>query len=436
MAGGRLWSDEEDGLIVRLVGSGATNRDIIKAFRERFGAGRSAASIRKRRADLYSRGAMDDTTGAVAPDAPNETIEQNIDGEVGTIAVAASASIKSPEALFERSGLDPEVWEIVGDSQVRKWDVPMKVDDEPVVIPCYYVAIKVRKKWEHSEVPSPVVLKITRPRTPKATAGDFTSLHYSDTHFPFHDPRVVNILYQIADITRPGMVADHGDTIDCTEISNYPKDPFHRVGLKAEIRMGAEHFGTVHALTPDASHVWLEGNHEERLKRLVWSLAENRAAGELLTLPAVKKALSWPSLLGIGELGWETIPYPGHKLLFDKLILCHGEKVRSESGASEKAEHRHYGKGGISGHTHRVGYYGKRDYDGEQGWWGLGCCCLIRDDYVSFPNWQQGFAVVTWSKDRKNFAVERVRVFDGVAHFRGKRFVGDSRAFGELAMAS
>lgn len=432
MAGGKPWTGPEEALIIELASAGKTNAEIYDEFQRRWPGRRGKAAVKKRRADLSSKITDEHTT---SPQAPDETISVSEDGDIGEVVVMASESIKTPEALFEKSGLDPDVWEIVGDSQVRKWDVPMKVGEQPVVIPCFYVSIKVRKKWEHSRLPMPVVLKITRPRTSKPTGGAFTSVHFSDIHFPFHDPRVVNILYQILDYTRPGFVADHGDTIDCTEISKYPKDPFHRVDLKDEIRMGAEHFGTVHALTPDADHVWLEGNHEQRLQRLVWSLAENRAAGEILTLPAVKEALSWPSLLGIGELGWETVPYPGHKLLFNKLILCHGEKVRGGSGSSEKAEYQHYGKGGISGHTHRIGYFGKRDYDGEQGWWGLGCCCLIRADYTSFPNWQQGFAVVTWSKDRSHFAVERVRIFDGVAHFRGKRFVGDSKAFGDLAAA-
>ena len=90
----------------------------------------------------------------------------------------------------------------------------------------------------------------------------------------------------------------------------------------------------------------------------------------------------------------------------------------------EKAELKHYSKSGMSGHTHRIGYYGKKTYDGQSAWFGLGCCCALRTSYVSHPQWQQGFCVVVWSEDRKNFAVERVRVFDGVAYWRGRRYEG------------
>jgi hypothetical protein len=384
--------------------------------------------------------------GAPKPDGPpldaippDETITVSLDSEWGQVAVAASASIKDPETLFERSGLDPETWEIVPDSaSVRKWDVPMKLgsgdDAEPVVIPCYYVAIKVRKRWEATDLPRPVVLRVTKPRIAKSRAGPFASVHYSDIHFPHHDPRALNILYQIVDYVAPGLTVDHGDTLDCTEISRYPKDPNARVSLKEEILMGAEHNGIVHGLTPDAKHVWLEGNHEERLKRLIWKLAEDRAAGAILTLQAVRNALEWGSLLGMDSLGWETIPYPSHKLLFERLIIKHGSTVRKHSGYTAKEEHDKYGKSGMSGHTHRMGAYYHREYNGSpHAWFELGLLGRIRADYVDHANWQQGLAVITWSADRTRFGVETVSIFEGVAYFRGRRFEGNSRSLGDVA---
>ena len=371
---------------------------------------------------------------------PDETIKVNLGEEFGHVAVAASVSIKTPEELFARSGVDSDVWELMPEGKVKKWDVPMKIktlktlpdgtvvhSQEPVVIECHYVAIGVRKRWNHTELPSPVVLKVTRPLRRKPSDGAFTSVHYSDVHWPNASRPCVNILYQILDWTNPGLVIDHGDLLDCEQISKYPKDPLNRTSLKNEIKMGAEHLGIVHGITQDAEHVWLEGNHEERMKRTIWALADQRQAGEILTLPSVQESLSWPSLLGIGELGWQTIPYPGHKLIFDRLIACHGEKVRAESGQSAKAEFNHYSKGGLSGHTHRVGEFTKRKYDGEQAWFELGCMCSISGvGYTNYPNWANAFAVITWSADRKRYQFERVRVHDGVAYFRGKRFEGNS----------
>ena len=419
------WSDEEDSFILDALKRQRSDHDLIAEFYKRFGETRTRLAIMKRRGLLYDPSDVFIEPSSDAPDEPSEELQVNLDEEFGSISVAASPSIKNPEELFARSGLDPDVWEMVDASPVRKWDVPMKVKEEPVVIPCFYVSIKVRKKWEHSSLPQPIVINYTKPTKAKKTKdAPYTSVHYSDLHIPFQDDRALNILYAILEDASPDLVVDHGDTLDAQEISKYPKDPINRVPLREEIKQTAQHMARVTELTPYAEHIWCEGNHEDRLRRLIWSLAENRQAGEVLTLPKVAEALSWPSLLGLDQLGWEMVPYPQHKLLFNKVILTHGEKVRAQSGQSEKAELEHYSKSGLSGHTHRVGYYGKKTYDGQVGWWGLGCMCAIRTNYASFPNWQQGFCVITWADDRENFAVERVRIFDGVAYWRGRRYEG------------
>lgn len=420
MPGGRLWTHREDSFIVSCVKRGLSNKQIFEAFCAEFGPHRGYTAIAKRRF-LLDTIEHDNKT----PSAPDERINVELGEETGDIFVMASTSIKSPEDLFRKSGLDPEVWELHDVSSVRKWDVPMRLNNTPVVVECYYVGIKVRKRWEHTSLPRPVVVKFSRPALiKKATSGVYQSVHYSDLHIPYHDPSALNILYKVISDVQPDIVVDHGDTLDCHEISKYPKDPHNRVSLKDEIIQAAQHFAAVSDLTPGARRIWCEGNHEERLKRLIWGLAEGRNAGEILTLPSVTQSLSWPSLLGLDDLGWEMVPYPKHELLFNRLIVCHGERVRSLSGQSEKSELEHYSKSGISGHTHRIGYYGKKTYDGQLGWWGIGCLCSLSSQYISFPNWQQGFAVVSWSDDKKNFAVERIRVFDGKAFFRGKLYQG------------
>jgi predicted phosphodiesterase len=414
LAGGALWTFEEDALIADMVAAGSNGPSIVKAFQARFPGRRGPSSIIKRR---YTLGIGAESV----PTEPNEKIDVGED----YVRVAASKSIRDPETLFAKSGLDPKVWEIIPDSgQMKKWDVPMKIDDEAVVIPCFYVAIKVRKKWEHSDLPVPIILTVPVRKKPRPTGGAFTSVHYSDIHFPHHAPAALEILYQILDVTNPDLVVDHGDTVDCEQISDHPKDPVNRTTLKEEVRMAAEHHGTVHGLTAKADHWWLLGNHEDRIRRQMWKLAENRVAGEMLTLDPVMEAMKWENLTGVGALGWEVTPYPKFRVLNNRLLLIHGNTAAAKSGASERKEYDRYGRGGMSGHTHRVGYFGKRDWNGQHGWWGLGCMCAIRDDFVSFPDWSQGFCVTSWNKGRTEFHVERVRIFDGVGYFRGKRYEG------------
>jgi hypothetical protein len=354
---------------------------------------------------------------------PDESVTVELKADYGHVSVAASSSIKTPEELVERAGIDLTVWE-PHDPSVRKWDTVLKVDEEPVVVPLFYVSVKLRKRWEATDLPRPVVLKVTRPMLRQPSVGPFASVHYSDIHFPFHDEKALNILYQVLDYVKPGMTVDHGDTLDCAEISKYPKDPFTRVSLREETEMGAVHNGIVHDITPDSEHIWLEGNHEERLKRLIWSAAEKRDIGELLALPKVREVLTWGSLLGLDSLGWESVPYPHHRVLFDRIIAAHGDTVGGD--VAKKLQNK-FGKSGISGHTHKRGSFETRDYNGHHAWFQIGMLGRIRDDYKFYPDWAQGMGVVTWSDNRKEFGFEQLRIHDGVTYFRGKRFTGDSK---------
>jgi len=345
-------------------------------------------------------------------------------GDEATLYIEASHTIKTPEQLVERAGVDLKKWEIT-DSKVRTWSVPMKVDDQPTVLQMYYVSVSLKKPITERLPVRSLVIQTTphEPRPPKQS-GLLTSVHYSDCHFPYQDDRALEILYQILHELQPEIVVDHGDLLDCEQIGRFAKDPYNRTSLAEEIKLAARHIAKVHSITPNARHIWLEGNHEERLKRTIWALADQRTAGEVLTLPGMAEVLSWGNMLGLNGIGWEVVPYPSTLTLFDRLILAHGSRVRQHSAYSAKSEHDQYGKSGMSGHTHRMGAYYHTDYNGPHVWIELGLMGKIRNDYVSHANWQQGFAVVTWSEDRKRFGVEHVNIHDGSALFRGKWYHG------------
>lgn len=250
------------------------------------------------------------------------------------------------------------------------------------------------------------------------TSGAFTSLHYSDTHFPFADPQALSILYQLIEELQPDLIVDHGDLLDCTSISRFEKDPLHRVTLQDEIQMAAVHLARITDLAPHAERVFIEGNHEDRVRRLIWDMASDPKTREILRMPGVMAAMELPALLGMDGLGWEYVT--GKRVLFDRLIVKHGNVVRKWSGQSAKEEWLKYGKSGMSGHVHRRGVFEHRDWNGVHAWWELGCMCDVNPAYMEDPDWQQGFAVVTWNEDRTAFGVEEVRVHSGRAMFRGR----------------
>lgn len=358
------------------------------------------------------------------PSHPDENINWSEDDDSATLYVGASQQIRTAEDLIEAANVDLNKWEVT-DSKVRTWSVPMKVDGEPKVLQMWYVGINLKKPITERLPVRSLVINAPNIKKKIAKTGSISSVHYSDCHFPHHDDRTLNILYQVLDDISPEIVVDHGDTLDCEQISKYPKDPYNRTSLSDEVKMAARHIGTVHNITPNAHHIWLEGNHEDRLRRVIWDLADKRTAGELLTLPNVKEVLSWESMLGLDSIGWEVVNYPNTKILFNRLVLAHGSKVRAQSAASAKAEHDQYGKSGISGHTHRMGSYYHTDFNGPQVWIELGMMGRIRNEYVAHANWQQGFCVISWNSDRTRFGVEPINVHDGKAFFRGRIYDGN-----------
>lgn len=248
----------------------------------------------------------------------------------------------------------------------------------------------------------------------------YTSFHYGDLHFPFQDTKAVDTAMKILADLQPDLVVCHGDLVDCASISTYEKDPKHRASLAKEIEMAKTHLRQVSEWSPGARRILLKGNHEDRLRRLIWKLSEKSPAHEILNLPETEAALDWPSLLRLNDFGWEW--HEDKFVLFNRMILKHGTFVRKWSGQSAKAEMERYGKSGISGHTHRQGAFVHRDWNGQHGWWEHGCLCTLNPTYTEDPDWQQGCCVVTWSDRRDYFSVELIHIHRGKAVFRGKLY--------------
>lgn len=281
--------------------------------------------------------------------------------------------------------------------------------------------LKERLKEEDAEIALPVQPIVVEPKIPKGATtneGVVVSVHYGDTHFPFHDPRALSVFFSILSDLTPDVIVHHGDLVDCYTISRYEKNPAHRVSLQDEIQLGAEHLAAVAKAAPDARRILLSGNHEDRLRRLIWKMTRESPVRDLMNLDSIKDTLNWPSLLGLESSGWEWSE--DKVVLFDKLILKHGSTVRKWSAYSAKAEREKYSKSGMSGHTHRMGAHFHRDWNGQHGWWELGCLCQLDPEYTDDPDWQQGFAVTTWNEDRSRFTVEPVHIHEGEAAFRGK----------------
>jgi hypothetical protein len=273
----------------------------------------------------------------------------------------------------------------------------------------------------------PKPLEILKPKKPrkgdpqKARRGKSKLHHavvYGDTHIGFQDKKALKVVSGVIQDIQPEQIVHLGDLLDCYTISDFRRDPARLSTLQDEIDEAQDHISGMRALAPKAKFTLLEGNHEHRLEKAIWTLPG--AAAQLPKLKVFQKAMTWPNLLRTEDLGVAFLPYAGQSKVkvLPNIIVKHGDIVRPAGGYSAKGEHGKYGKSGISGHTHRMGAHFHRDYHGSHVWWEAGCTCQMAMEYAADPDWQQGCLVVTYEPDGNWFQIEPVYIQDGKGIWR------------------
>lgn len=140
---------------------------------------------------------------------------------------------------------------------------------------------------------------------------------------------------------RPSILVVLGDFADGESLSLHEPDEPGTRDFMDELGCVMRALSELDALGA-ARKVYVEGNHEQRLKRY---LARNA--------PALYRNLSLPELLKLAERGWEWVPYK-QSVKIGKLHLTH------DTGSAGMNAHRASAKAFMGscviGHTHRMAY--------------------------------------------------------------------------------
>ena len=264
-------------------------------------------------------------------------------------------------------------------------------------------------------------LAVDVPPPPATPTGErVTAVLYGDTHFPYHDPKTLQLVTHVARVVQPDYLVHMGDLLDCYDLSRFDKNPKRLTHLQDEVDLARAHLAAMRQVTPKSFCLWLEGNHEDRLRRCLWNLPESAKA--LLDLDVVSHALTWPAIMGTREMGWEFVPYTEQtsRSYLPRWILKHGTTVRKWSAYTARSEWEHHARSGASGHTHRLGVYCHRDYNGVHMWIETGCTCRLDPEYAQDPNWHPGCLVLTFDRATGAVFTEIVHAYNGRAMFRGE----------------
>lgn len=236
------------------------------------------------------------------------------------------------------------------------------------------------------------------------------SIVISDLHIPFQNSKAVRMTFDFIREQRPAMIHILGDACDLWSISRFDKDPMRRLNLQDELDAVRDWLRELRDTVPSARIIYSEGNHEYRLRKYLMSEAKALAGLRALTL---NKLLDFDSL----KIRFQAQDKPyriGH------LMFTHGEFVSKWSGMSAKRHYERFGCCTIHGHTHRLGAFYHSDISDTFAAFENGCLSTLTPDYVTSPDWQNGFSVVYHSKNF--FHVDQVAIIKNVFCFHGKMY--------------
>lgn len=243
-----------------------------------------------------------------------------------------------------------------------------------------------------------------------------TAIVLADLHIPYHDETVVNAVLNYCVDLKPSYVIYLGDILDFYQVSFWNKDP-KGFDLEEELIAGREFFRlTSQELFKKASHYYIEGNHEQRLRRYLFSKAP-----ELSNLRALQ--LSAPDMLNLYNYDVEYVILREWMQTYNEpfklgnLYLLHGHEFSTKFGAvyvARRAVLRTLSNVMV-GHSHVAQEHIEKSVTSGSilGGWSVGCLCDLYPDFSPLNGWIHGFAEIRLTDDG-NFVVfnHKVRVKD------------------------
>lgn len=336
--------------------------------------------------------------------------------------------------LLRMMQIDPDQWE-VGAIKIKQNQAPMKDSDcNPYVVRYFQAGLTcLPRKIERKP---PVVLPEIRRQEravapvaerclviPDAQVGFRWDRGY--THLrPMHDRLAMDAVWQIAERGDFDTIFLLGDMLDLAPWSTkYARHPSVDQTTQASVSEFAWWLTRLRSAAPTARIVYLEGNHEKRIR----SLLEERAP-ELIgvKLPSGEPAVSVKTWLGMDRLDIEYVAPYGERAYWHDVMVTHGEIVKRGGGATAAAMLREYTTTAFQGHIHRVEHGMRTFYEDPNNPRFIdalspGCLCNLRGDSPPATNrhqdWQCGYGLAQWDDGIKRSFSSVEAIVNGVTVF-------------------
>ncbi len=247
------------------------------------------------------------------------------------------------------------------------------------------------------------------------------AIFVSDHQMPHQDPRAVEIVHLylkhlIQRAEQVDMLIVGGDLVDLKNLSTkFLNSQVNRRSVIEEFDMAKLELATLAQLTPKARHVFIGGNHEQRLRTYIRGLAPE------LEVFMNGGNLSFDKLFELQTLKYEPyIEYPGI-FEYKGMTFKHGDFT---GGTAGKNELKREGSSGMSGHLHQYRVHAETNRKGSHAWFHAPCLCNVRGDnmppgsHQGVQDWTQGFMEILFydEADKKRiFQVNPIIITEGQA---------------------
>lgn len=232
-----------------------------------------------------------------------------------------------------------------------------------------------------------------------------------DIHFPYQDPTALAIALRWLRDFDPHHIFLLGDVLDFYALSRFIGAPDKLLHLQAELDQARDFLDALRRAHPRATITYLQGNHEARLTKYLWSKAP-----ELSGL----RGISVPNLLEMQKLRCTYVETGTTE--FHGLVVKHGNVVRRSAGYSGTGELDAIGTSGISGHTHRLAQIYRTNHGGMYTWIESGCLCSLKPEYAEgqVMNWQHGLSYGLFKKSDSRFLIQPIPIVNGCLIWNGR----------------
>jgi len=247
---------------------------------------------------------------------------------------------------------------------------------------------------------------------------------------PIHDRKAMDLAWTICEQTQPDKIILLGDMLDLAEMSTkYPRPADLINTSQPAILEMAWWCRRLRETCPNSEILYVEGNHEARLERLIIEKAGSaeglRGAGD------DRAALSVARLLGLDALDIDYLgPFGADQWLWKEsktpVRIHHGGIVRSKGGQTVSAQLAKYHRSIIGGHVHRVEVAWATDHgpDGQRQRFALSPGCLCRVDgavpgVTTRPDWQQGIGWIYRDTVNDNVFASAQTILNGTTIWEG-----------------